>query len=414
MEYKRNKNGLLNGIKAVELATFVAGPSAGRLLTHYGAEVIKVETLAGEYFRTFGAKYDMPAIDEENPLFDQYNGCKRSLTLNLKHPKAKEALMKLLEDADVFIVNLREQALEKLGIDYESLKERFPRLVYAQVTGYGDVGPDKDLPAYDTTAFWAATGFINDLSLAGNGPSQPLDTPASVGDTTTGSLLYGAIVSALFARERTGRGDRVTASLYGTALWVMGHLTVSSQKKYGRVFPRTHETCTPPPFLCADGEWIVISILTNWEREYAKFCETMGRPELAEDPRFRDVMEYIKPENAAEFTKIFDPIFREKPTAYWKKLLDGRGHVCAVVGHFRDALENPQALANAFVREHTMASGETCRITVPSPQSANMGRSDFWRGPLLGEHSREILKEIGYSDDEIEDMERNGATSVYR
>ena len=124
---------------------------------------------------------------------------------------------------------IRDRALEKLGIDYESLKDKFPRLVYAQVTGYGDVGPDKDLPAYDTTAFWAATGFINDLSLAGTELSQPLDTPASVGDSTTGSFLYGAIVSALFARERTGRGDRVTASLYGTALWVMGCLLYTSR-----------------------------------------------------------------------------------------------------------------------------------------------------------------------------------------
>ncbi|MDE6922343.1 MAG: CoA transferase, partial [Oscillospiraceae bacterium] len=118
-----------------------------------------------------------------------------------------EALLKLLDQADVFIVNVREQSLQRLGLDYENLKERFPRLIYAQITGYGDTGPDKDLPAFDTSAFWAATGFINDISLdVPDGLHQPVDTPASVGDCTTGLALYGAVMTALYARERTGKG----------------------------------------------------------------------------------------------------------------------------------------------------------------------------------------------------------------
>ena len=123
----RNPNGLLKGVRAVELATFVAGPSLGRMLTHYGAEVIKVENPAGDYWRTFGTKYNMPAKEEENALFDQYNGCKKSLILDLKKEEGKAVLLKLLETADIFIVNVRTRALERLGLDYETLKERFPR-----------------------------------------------------------------------------------------------------------------------------------------------------------------------------------------------------------------------------------------------------------------------------------------------
>ena len=399
-----NPNGLLKGIRAVELATFVAGPSLGRMLTHYGAEVIKVENPAGDYWRTFGTKYNMPAEEEENPLFDQYNGCKKSLILDLKKEQGKEVLLKLLETADIFIVNVRTRALERLGLDYETLKERFPRLIYAHITGYGDVGPDKDLPAYDTTAFWAATGFINDLSLDGLPERYPVDTPASVGDTTTGAMLYGAVATALYAREKTGRGDRVTVSLFGTALWVMSHLTVSSQAKYGRVYPRTHRTCTPPPFHCADGEWIVLSLLTNWERDYPVFCRVMGREDLVEDPRFACVDDYLLSENSEAFADIFDPVFPAHPSAYWKKLFDDNKLVCAIVGHFSTDTESEQAHANGFIRSHVMPNGETCWITVPSPQSANMGTSDFWRGPLLGEHSSEIMEELGYSQEEIRKM----------
>lgn len=401
-----DKYKLLEGIRAVELATFVAGPTVGRLLTHFGAEVIIVEsTLAGDYFRQMGALYNMPDDEMENPLFDQYNSRKRDICLNLKSAEGIDAMLRLLETADVFIVNVRERSLEKLGLDYETLKTRFPRLIYAQVTGYGDVGPDKDLPAFDTTAFWAATGFINDLALTTDeGPSQPVDTPASVGDCTTGMALYGAVMTALYARERTGRGDRVTVSLYGTALWAMAHLTVGTQPNYERVYPRTHNTCTPPPFRCADGNWIAVALLTSWARDFPRFCALLGRPELNDDPRFHDAVAFTRPENASALTAILDEIFLRRTAAEWKELFDENRIVCAIIGHFKNAFASEQAKENQFIQEYRTPNGQTCYVTIPSHRANHMELPPFERGPLYGEHSVEILKELGYTQEQIHSM----------
>ena len=402
----------LEGIRAVELATFVAGPTVGRLLTHFGAEVIKVEsTRSGDYWRQMGSLYTMPDDELENPLFDQYNSRKRDICLDLKSADGIDAMMRLLENADIFIVNVREQSLKKLGLDYESIQKRFPRLIYAQVTGYGDVGPDKDLPAFDQTAFWAATGFINDLSLStAEGPSQPVDTPASVGDCTTGMALYGAVMTALFARERTGRGDRVTVSLYGTALWTMAHLTVGTQPDYERQYPRMHNTCTPPPFKCADGNWIVVALLTSWGRDFPRFCQLIGRPDLNEDPRFHDAVTFTKLENAGALTAVLDEIFLRRTAAEWKELFDENGIVCAIVGHFKNIFSSEQARANRFIEQYRTPNGQQRYVSIPSQRTNRMEIPPFERGPLYGEHSVEILRELGYDEDRIRSMLEEGHT----
>lgn len=357
-----------------------------------------------------GSLYNLPDDELENPLFDQYNSRKRGICLNLKTTEGREVLLKLLAEADVFIVNVRERSLKKLGLDYETLRERFPRLIYAQITGYGDTGPDKDLPAFDTSAFWAASGFINDASLiTPDGFHQPVDTPASVGDTTTGLTLYGAVMTALYARERTGRGDRVTASLFGTALWVMAHMTIGTQERYGRQYPRTHATCTPPPFRCADGNWIVIALLTSWARDFPRFCKVIGRPELSDDPRFHDAVTFVKPENAKALAEVLDAVFLEKTAEEWKHCFDENGLVCALVGHFKDIFHSAQALENQFIQPFTAPSGGKCFVTIPSPRSDRMKVESFQRGPLLGEHTVEILRELNYSDENIQRLLTTGS-----
>ena len=412
------QEGLLAGVKVVELATFVAAPSATRYMSHLGADVIKVEDTrgGGDACRTLGISLNLPNDEMGNPLYDQVNGCKRSLALNLKDPDAKNVLLKLLEDTDVFVVNVRARSLEKLGLDYETLKERFPRLVYAHVTGYGDCGPDKDLPAFDTTAFWAATGFTNDLSVDVGELTHPTDNASGVGDNTTGGFLFGAIISALYAREKTGRGDRVTVSLFGVASWVMSLLVLSTQDKYGRKYPRTHETMTPPPFKCADGKWLTIALMANWQYYFPRFCEALGIPEVAEDPRFKEDVAYLKPENSIALCKLVEPIIAQKPSDYWMSLLNNDFNVvCAVLGHFRDVSKSTQAAANGFVVDHTMPNGEQCKLGMPPFRSNNMaaGGYRYGRAPLLGENSVEIMREIGIPEAEIETMVERGAVAQH-
>ncbi len=157
-------SGPLSGIKVVELAAFVAAPSAGRILADLGAEVIKVEAPSGDGWRITGVSYRPRFNKDENPVFDIYNTGKKFISLNLKTEAGKEAMFKLLEDADVFLTNTRPAGLKRLGLAYEDLKDKYPKLIYALVLGYGEKGPEKDTPAFDTTAFWSRAGFMRDLS----------------------------------------------------------------------------------------------------------------------------------------------------------------------------------------------------------------------------------------------------------
>lgn len=200
----------MEGIKVIELSNMLAGPMTARILAEWGADVIKVESTNGDTWRTQGATSLSPTTEIANPNFDMQNLNKRFLSINTRTAEGKNILMKLLETADVFVTNYRVQALEKIGLTYDQLKDAYPRLIHASVLGYGEEGPEKDRPGYDYTAFYARTGLLADLAPAG-GP--PLMTVAGFGDHSVAAALAGAIAAALFRRERTGAGDKVDVSL---------------------------------------------------------------------------------------------------------------------------------------------------------------------------------------------------------
>ena len=182
-------SGPLSGIKVIELAAFVAAPTVGRLMADMGADVIKVESPAGDGWRATGISYLPKRFNEdENPVFDIYNNGKKFVCLDLKAPEGIEALHKLLADADVFLTNTRPRSLAKLGLDYETLSQKYPQLIYAHVLGYGEKGPEKDTPAFDTTAFWSRGGFLRDL--APDGPDYfPVNAPSGVGDYSVSGFV---------------------------------------------------------------------------------------------------------------------------------------------------------------------------------------------------------------------------------
>jgi (R)-2-hydroxy-4-methylpentanoate CoA-transferase len=392
----------LSGVHVIELTTYVAAPTCGRMFADWGADVIKVEAPSGDYFRSYGEVVKTSMNEEENPLWDLMHANKRGIVVDLKDAKAREILYKLLDGADVFLTNVRPAALQKLDLDYETLEKRFPRLVYGLVTGLGEGGPDADLPGFDVTAYWARSGFIVDLV---NPDAYPVYPPAAFGDVSVGTTLFGGVCAALRKAEKTGRGDKISISLYGTAIWFASICIVSTQERYGNAYPKTRLEGHPLaiPYKCKDDEWVTTSVL-DIKAQWPIFCEAINHPELINDPRFKTVAEWLK--HKADLIGILEPVFLTKSRDEWIDIFRKVGIVVERLNHFKDITKDPQAWANNYLRNHTFANGEQAALTCTPLRSAHTETVPFKGGPLLGEHTKEILEELGYSAAEIEEMKQ--------
>lgn len=401
-------SGPLSGVKVLELATMVAAPSCARILADMGAQVIKVEHPKGDGWRNTAASY-IPGrfCDEENPVFDIYNSGKQHIAINLKTEKGMEVFHKLLEQADVFVTNTRPAALRRLGIYYDDLKEKYPALIYAIILGYGEKGPDKDMPAYDTTAFWSRSGFLRDLSPAGEHYS-PVNPPSSVGDTACGYLLLAQICAALYSRKETGKGDFVRSGLYHNAVFMMGTMQIITQRPFGKTYPRTRVECGAPngSFACADGEWIFIAMSS------LNVLDMIGKPELAKDPRFATPAERHK--NQEAWYQVFRDAFLTQPSSYWKQRGKELDIPMTVMGHFADISEDEQAWANDYLEHVTHPSGNTNVMPRSPLEMDSVGLLHTQVAHGVGEDTQQILLELGYSPEEVAQMCEDGAVSDKR
>lgn len=392
----------LSGVRVIEMGNAVAGPSCGKLLADWGAEVIKVESGYGDTWRVYGRIVNVPCTAEENPLFDMFNGGKKCLSLDLNTEEGKKVMHELLGTADVFLTSFREKAMIKQGLDYDSLKDRYPRLIYAILTGYGDEGPKKNEPGYDLVAFWGNTGFLTDQGILTEG-SYPILPPGGVGDITTGTMLYGAIVSALYGREKTGKGDRVTVSLYGAALHVMSVIATVTQDRFKAIYPRTRWQTTPymNPYKCADGEWLQITIM-DYNRDFKNFMYVMGLPEYAEDPRYATVAGCIQ--NRVELTKKLEEQFLLKDNEEWSRLLREKDIVNDRLGHYREIQHSEQAWANGYAMEHTAPNGAKCMVVGPAMRAKSMEPVGAIVAPVVGGNSTEIMLSLGYTQQQVDEL----------
>lgn len=387
------------GLKVVDYSSYIAGPVCAKLLADWGADVIKVESLDGDVWRNYGPNFQCPSDDDENPLFDVFNTNKRAIATNLRTPEGKEILFKLLEQADVFVTSVRTNALSKIGIEYEQIKDRFPRLIYATITGYGDTGPDKDMPGYDTVAFWAHSGFLADFAE----PSGfPVNAPAGIGDNITGTTLFGGICAALYAREITGRGDKVTNSLYGAGLWIAAMPLIVNHERYGNFYPTSRYDGNPCicSYKCSDGEWVMISLIL--EKQYRACVEVMGISEILNDPKFSNLESMVK--SKGEGIRIFEQAFAKKTSSEVVELLGSLDIVATKMAHYREKEHDEQALVNDYLRRFKFDNGAEISMPVNSVKSTNIGHYPLNRGPLLGEHTEEILSQIGYDQDRIKEL----------
>lgn len=405
----QNDYKLLDGVKVVELSTMVAAGSCGRMLADWGAEVIKVETESGDMFRNFPKTFFVPCTMDENPLFDNLNAGKRGVVLNLKTPEGMEAMHKLLADADIFLTNTRPKALERLGLDYESLKEKYPKLIMANVNGFGEKGPKKDNPGFDTVAFWASSGFNADMMVEGPG-SYPVYSSAGPGDIVTAMGLCYAIAAALYKRSQTGIGDHVSSSLYGTALWCFHIMAVATEEQYGYTYPKTRENSAPTgaPFRTKDDEWVMTTIL-QIEKQWPILCNALGVPELGTDPRYNTSERQRDPEVRKYLMKRFEEIYSTKTADEWCEILTKADIVNDKLAHYKDMEHSEQAWANEYIHEVTCPNGKKSILVRPAMRSEKMGVPDWRRGPMLGEHTEEVLKELGYTEEQIAAMKEKKA-----
>lgn len=395
----------LEGLRVVELGTYVAVPKAARIMADWGAEVIKVEPPGGDAWRGNGAKWQLPCEEDYNPLFQPENAGKKSLVLNLKAEAGKAVLRKLLATADIFLTNTRPAALEKLGFGYEALRAQFPALIFARFNGYGFEGPDRDRPGFDLSAFWARSGVLVGWATAEGAPNKPV---AGFGDGAAGALLLAAILAALYRRGRTGQGGQVDLSLYGSALWFASGTVVMAQEKFGHVFPKSRfEGNSPiaPLYQTQDGDWILLSE-PDWDSRSDLYFELLGIPEYKGNADYGTYAGTRK--HMPEVVALLDEAIGRMPTAKLVAELDRIDAIYEVLAHPADVLRDPQAWENGFLEEVALENGDTVVLPTVPVQFDGTAREKAALAPQFGANSAQILREIGYGEGEITQLVADG------
>ena len=401
----------LEGIKVVELATFIAVPTVGKFLADQGAEVIKIEAKNGDPYRFAAAAEWRSPSPYENTSFDLDNGGKKGIILNMKDEKGKEALFKLLEDADIFLTNWRAQALARQNLTFEALHERFPKLVFADCSGYGDVGPEKDLPGYDFTCFWAKAGASGSLRDKDGRP--PVLVPG-FGDHVAGMALASGVLAAYIKAQKTGIGERVTTSLVHTSIWAQGVMIQSEQfPQYGDSFPISYKKLNNPlnnAYRTADDRYFQ-TCCPAFNLQLPKYLETIGREDLIGNERYT-IENIAENDLYAEFTEMLEAAFEKKTAVEWDKLFTEADIPHAICLTYKELLTDPQIDAIGVFQEMECKTGNKIKV-IRMPIQIGDSLADFDHSPLLGEHSEEVLKGLGYSDAELKEMHEAGVYNTW-
>jgi crotonobetainyl-CoA:carnitine CoA-transferase CaiB-like acyl-CoA transferase len=308
----------------------------------------------------------------------------------------------MLSQTDVFVTNMRPKSLIKAGLDGNTLLKRFPQLIHATITGFGDEGPEKDNPGFDGIGFWAKSGFLRDMSL-NTIDYYPVLAPTGAGDTITGLSLYGAIVTALYKREKTGEGDIVTTSLYANAIWSMCSMIIRGEDKYKETFPKERREDHPLtcPYKCADGEWLAITILEH-DRYAPVLFDLLGVSKKLKEMGI--LVEDDLSRRREEVIPILQKVFLTKPVQEWVELLTKSDIVCCKMNHFSDVSKDEQAWANGYVETMRMRNGEDMVMprTPVKVSSSRIGKFSY--APMPGENTYEILEQFGFKEEEIQDL----------
>ena len=395
---------IFSGLKVVDLASFIAGPSAAVILSDFGADAIKVEPPSGDLWRHGHQIPPQPAAKDAYP-WHLANRNKRGITLDLKNPGSRQVLEKLVKWADVLIVNTPHPARKKLQLEYDDVAPWNSRLIYADVTGFGEKGPDADLPGFDITSYWARSGLLSMTRDADAPPTWPV---AGSGDNATAVGLYSAIVTALYRRERTGKGSYVTTSLLAEGVW-SASVSIQGALCDAKFYP-AHDRKNPANaamnvYRASDDTWFVLIVTSD---KLAPVAKAIGRPDLLTDPRFSDPAKLV--ENMQALTAILDEVFSAQPMAHWYEVFNGVHVTFGAVRGPQEVIDDPQLRQNDIVVPLEGAGGKLTS-TVSSPiQVHGVTKVPARRAPALGEHNEAVLQELGFSPKDVVALQASGAT----
>lgn len=390
--------GPLSGIKVVEMGIFVAGPACAAVLGDWGADVVKIENPdGGDPIRALVSLGLVPFELPVNPALELDNRNKRSVTVDVRRPEGRDVVLRLVREADVFVTNFRAAALARAGLAYADLAAVNPRIVYAQLSGYGARGPERDRAAFDYAAFWSRAGAMASLGEPEGPP--PTQRPA-MGDHPAGLALAGAVSAALFHREKTGQGQELHLSLFQSGLWMMASdienalVTGSTPKPSGRLVPNplwNH-------YRAKDGKWFHL-VMLQADRFWPAFCAAIERPDLAAKPRFATIRDRTRA--ASELIALFDDLFATRTRDEWAEAFDRHDLIWAPIQTIGEVVRDPQARALGAFETIAHRSGTSIEL-VRTPIEFSQTPATIRRGaPELGEHTEEVLLELGLSWEEI-------------
>jgi crotonobetainyl-CoA:carnitine CoA-transferase CaiB-like acyl-CoA transferase len=397
--------GPLAGIRVIEISTFQQGPVAGMRLGDLGADVIKIEPKEGDparrHMKTVEADFHVKGY---NYYFEHANRNKRGIVLDMKTRKGMEIFLQLIDAADVFLNNMSIGAPLRLGIGPDALLARNPRLVYAQASGWGRKGPLANSLSFDYTGI-ARSGLMMAAGENGTPPSMILP---GLGDELGGLMSAWGVTLALFARERTGKGQVVDTSLMGSVIAMLGHL-MSGTAMLQQVFPRFVRAQSGNAlynhYCCKDNQWLVIAHLDP-DRWWTKVCGALGLERLVNDPKFNSIT--ARAANGKELVAIFDEVFAGKTREEWMQILEKHGCIFTPVQDIKDVVDDPQVMANRYMIEIDHPThGPTKTMGFPWDLSDTPAS---WRreAPKLGEHTEEVLLGMGYSKEDIQKFREDG------
>jgi formyl-CoA transferase len=386
---------LFEGLKVIDCASFIAAPAAATIFADFGADVIKIEPPAGDPYRKLPQIKGQPQCDQ-NYAWLLTDRSKRSLALDLSKPEGHAVLARLVKNADIFITNTPLRVRARLGISHDQLAPLNQRLIYASFTGYGETGAEASKPGFDSNAYWARSGLMNEVKP--DFASPPARSVSGMGDHPAALALYGGIVMALYRREKTGKGGHVASSLLANGLWSNG---LPIQARFcGATFPPRMPRDQAPNALtnlykCRDGRWLTLSLLEE-ERQWPVLVRALEEPSLEHDARFET--KSARHAHARELVTIFDHIFLARDFAEWRTKLDAAGLVFGFVATLDDVVADKQARENGFI----LPIADTSLETVNSPIYIDgEAKCPPRLAPDIGGCSDGILREAGFAQGEI-------------